>query len=89
MPYYYQQEMCKFAIDNGIIDVASIQELMKENERKKYLEKHSYKIWQGKNNIWYTYLPDDKKGRVQRQRTNQKDIEDLLPYLRAHAQLFF
>lgn len=87
MPYYYQQEMCKFAIDNGIIDVASIQILMKENERKQYLAIHPFKIWQGKNALWYTYLPDEKKGRVQRQRTNQKAIEDLvISYWKEHEK---
>lgn len=31
---------------------------------------------EGKDGKWYTYLPDQKKGRVLKKRTSQKDIED-------------
>lgn len=47
-------------------------------KRKELLEKHPYKIWKGKDGKWYTYLPDDKKGRVQRERNSQRGIEDVI-----------
>lgn len=37
-----------------------------------------FAIAEGKNKKWYTYLPDDQKGRVQSERTTQKAIESLV-----------
>ena len=58
---FSQKEMLQFALESGMIDESTIQEKMEMNERKKYLEKHPYKIWKGKDGKWYTYLPDKKK----------------------------
>ena len=56
-------------------------------KRKELLEKHPYKIWQGKDGKWYTYLPDDKKGRVLKKRTSQKAIEDdVIAYLKTELE---
>ena len=45
--------MLQFLIKNGKIDISDVQNSMEA--------KHPYKIWQGKDGEWYTYLPDDKK----------------------------
>ena len=56
-------------------------------KRKELLEKHPYKIWQGKDGKWYTYLPDDKKGRTLKKRTSQKAIEDdVISYLKTELE---
>lgn len=68
--------MLQFAIENGMIDESTIQEKMIMNERKKYLEKHPYKIWEGKDKKWYTYLPDGETGRKLKRLSSKKAIED-------------
>lgn len=42
------------------------------------MEKHPYKIWEGKDDKWYTYLPDEKKGRIQKERRTQTEIENVI-----------
>ncbi len=70
------KEILNFALQNGIIDVNTIQMQIEMKQRKKYLDMHKYNIWQGKNGMWYTYLPDEKKGRCLKKRKTQKDIEN-------------
>lgn len=70
--------MLQFALENGMIDESTIQEKMIMNERKKYLEKHPYKIWKGKDGKWYTYLPDKKKTRRQVKRSAKNDLENIV-----------
>lgn len=72
------KELLQFAIDSGMIDTNTIRKQIEMNEREKLLQKHTYDIWQGKNGKWYTYLPDDTKGRVQRERITRKEIDDLI-----------
>ena len=77
----------QFIIQSGIINFDDVQNSMEAMKRKELLEKHPYKIWQGKDGKWYTYLPDDKKGRILKKRTSQKDIEDdVIRYLKAEME---
>lgn len=70
-------EVLKQALADGIIDINTLSKQIEMNERKKYLNMHKYEIWQGeKDGKWYTYLPDDKKGRRLKKRTTRKSIED-------------
>lgn len=71
-------EILKYAVENGIIDLSNIQILIEVDKRKKYLEKHNYKIWQGKNGKWYTYLPDKENGRVQVKRNDRNSLENVI-----------
>lgn len=57
-------ELLKYAIENGMFDTAHVQEQMEMQKRNDLLEKHPYEIWRGKNDNWYTYLLDEKNGRV-------------------------
>lgn len=75
---FSQKEMLQFALESGMIDESTIQEKMEMNERKKYLEKHPYKIWKGKDGKWYTYLPDKKKTRRQVKRSIKNDLENII-----------
>jgi integrase len=70
-------ETLRYAIENGMIDLSSVQEAMEKKERERYLSLHPYEIWQGKNGKWYTYIPSEN-GRVQKQRSSQGDIENLI-----------
>lgn len=67
----------RFIIDSGMIDINDVQNSMEAMKRKELLEKHPYKIWQGQDGKWYTYLPD-KEGRKLKKRTTQKAIENIV-----------
>lgn len=72
------KELLNFAIQNGIIDINTIQKKFEMNERKKYLEMHEFKIWQGSDGKWRTYLPDKEKGRVLRKRNSLHELENII-----------
>lgn len=67
----------QYLADNGIIDLSSASELYEMEKRKEILQKHPYKIWQGKNGKWYTYLDERGKKRLKK-RTSQKAVEDCI-----------
>lgn len=71
-------DLLRFIIDNGMIDIDDVQNSMEAMKREEVLKKHPYKIWEGKDGKWYTYLPDEEKGRIQKERKNQKEIEDIV-----------
>ena len=61
-----------------MIDLGTIQKQIDMQKRKELLSTHPYAVWEGKNGKWYTYLPDDEKGRTLKKRSSQKGIEDLI-----------
>ncbi len=71
-------DILQYALSNGIINIEDVQEKIAMREREELLSKHPYKVWEGKNGKWYTYLPDEEKGRVQKERKSQKDINNLI-----------
>ena len=68
----------KYALEHGMINLSDVQEQIEMNKRKELLEKHPYKIWEGKDGKWYTYFPDEENGRVMRKRNSKKSLEDLI-----------
>ncbi len=68
----------KYAVDNGMINLSYVQEQIEMNKRKELLKKHPYKIWEGKDGKWRTYLPDVEKGRILKKRTTEKAIDDMI-----------
>lgn len=74
-------ELLRYALQNDMIDITSIEEQYKMNERIKYLDNHEYSIWEDKKGKFFcTYLPDQslKRGiRLVRKR-NLKDLEDVI-----------
>ena len=68
-------ETLQYALENGMIDLAYVQEQIEMNKRKELLEKHPYSIWEGKDGKWYTYLPDKGKGRLLKKRATKQKIE--------------
>lgn len=76
--YLMDNELLKYAIENGMIDISYVQEQIEMNKKKELLEKHPYKIWEGKDGKWYTYIPDKEKGRILKKRTTEKAIQDLV-----------
>ena len=58
-----QKELLDFAIDNDIINLATIQAQVDElmQEKSYYLSQHPYSIYLGSDGKWYTCLPDEEK----------------------------
>ena len=56
-------EVLKFAIENGMIDLSYIQDEIAMKKREELLKRHKWAISQGKDGYWRTYLPDEKNGR--------------------------
>lgn len=76
-----ENDLLHFANKNGMIDLSYVQEKMEMTKRKELLEKHPCKIWEGKNGCWYTYLPDNKGGRILKKRKSKSDLEnDIINY---------
>lgn len=68
-------DLLKYIEENGMIDLAYVQEQIEMKEREKLLSKHPYSISQGKDGKWRTYLPDEDKGRRMIKRNTKEDIE--------------
>lgn len=68
------------AINSGIIDLSDVQEKVDMTKRQKALNRHNYKIWEGKTGYWYTYLPDEEHQKKRRQikRKTKVDLEDAI-----------
>lgn len=70
-------EILNFALDNGIIDISTIQKQIEMNERNKFLEMHQSKIWQSTDGKWYTYVEDPSKAdRRLIKRSTRKALDD-------------
>ena len=67
-------EILKFLAQNGKLEALEFE--MKAMKRKEILKK--YHVWQGKNGLWYTYLPDKEKGRILKKRKTKESIEDAI-----------
>lgn len=44
-----ENDILRFIINSGIINLSDVQNGMEATKRKELLEKHPYKIWQGKD----------------------------------------
>lgn len=80
--------LLNFMIEKGIINYERIQIQFAMAQREELLKEHPYEIWEGKNGKWYTYLPDEEKGRVLKKRTTQTAIEDVvIKYIKEHKDV--
>lgn len=61
-----------------MLNLAYMQEEIQMHKRKELIEKHPYKIWENKSGIWFTYIPDKKKGRIRKERTSKNAIENVI-----------
>lgn len=65
--------------NNAIMDLESIEKLIEMRENKLYLQQHTGKVWQGKNEFWYTYyLPDNSEAIIFTIRWLNRDSEWLM-----------
>lgn len=78
MPEKNRNAVLQYAVDNEIINLAYVQEQVEMKKREELLKCHPYKIWDGKDGKWHTYLPDADKGRVPRKRNTKTEIEKVV-----------
>ena len=55
------EETLAFLEINGIIDLRDVENDMRKARKEKVLQEHPYKIYQGNDGRWRTYMPDDSK----------------------------
>ena len=65
-------EILKYALDNGMINLTYLQEQIDMKKRQDLLKQYPYAIWNGTDGNWHTYLPDKEKGRVHKKRKTKK-----------------
>ena len=73
-----KEDILNYALNNGMLDLALIQAQEQLRKRKEILNNHPYEIYQGKDQKWYTYLPDKTKGRLKKKRNSKEEIEALV-----------
>lgn len=71
-------ELLKYAIENGTINAALVQEKIEMQRRKELLEKHPFKIWEGSDGLWNTYLPDEDKGGIRKRKRTREELENFV-----------
>ena len=78
-------EILKYLEDNGKVDLSYVQDAIEMKKRQELLEKHPYKVTQGKDGYWRTYFPDDNKssGRRQVKKKERKDLEEKMALYRS------
>ena len=74
----FEEKRCQDIADELNMDVGDVRERMTKTERNRLLSLHPYRIYQGKDGNWYTYLPDRVKGRVFKKRKTKEDIENVV-----------
>ena len=74
------EDILVYLVQNGKIDLDSAEEDMKKSQMDKVLEQHPYKIYQGSDGKWYTYLTDESKNNKRRKivRNSLEDIKHAL-----------
>ena len=70
-------EILQFLHESGKVDLSYVQEEIEMQDRKKLLAMHPYKITQGKDGYWRTYIIDDEKRKLIKKK-NKNDIEDTI-----------
>lgn len=73
-----KEELLKFILESGTIDLAYVQEQMAMQKRKEILQGHKYSIWYSESEeAWYTTVPDytKKTGRKNIKRKKRDDLE--------------
>lgn len=74
------KELLNYAMENGMIDISTIQKTIEMNERKKYLEMHNHEVWKGKDGYFYTKVDDETKpgGRRMIKKSKREAVEDAI-----------
>lgn len=68
------------AIDGDILELAVMRRMYEMAKKEEYLKQHRFKVYQGKDGRWFTYVPDPRKetGRRQVVRHSKEKLEDAI-----------
>ena len=72
-----EYDILQYAADNGMLDIVCLQQEIEMKKRKEKIENYKYKIWQGSNKFWYTYIDRCGKKTLVKKK-DLTDIEDLI-----------
>lgn len=77
---YNENELLHEANTVGIIDIDDVRTKLEMKNRQEILKSHEYKIWQGNNGLWYTYLPDTTKKNNRRliKRKTEEELDTVI-----------
>ena len=79
MSDYSEHDVLQFLITNGKIDLAStLHEYELARKQETIQRYHDFKIWQGHNGNYYTYVKDELKGRKLVKKKTLEALEDYL-----------
>ena len=69
--------LLKKLISSGIMNLSDTEEIISMIERKEILERHQYKVYEGSDGLWHTYLPDSTKTTKRRhiKRRTKNEVE--------------
>lgn len=71
----------QYAIENGIINIAYVQDQIKMKKRQDILDKHNYKIWESSDGRWATKVKkEDGKLKLVKKSSKEKLEEFLISY---------
>ena len=80
-----RDEILNFAVLNGIIDLPHLQAQVEMKKNEDILKKHPYSIWEGKNQKWYTYLPDGDGRKLVKRSTEEAIKKAIIQYYKENA----
>lgn len=66
------------ALEYDILDLDKIRVALDMQKKYELLSMHPYKIYQGKDGKFYTYLSDEKKGRIFKKKNTREEIEKVV-----------
>lgn len=75
---YSKEEALQYALQSGILNADEIFMSVEKMRRNEILSNHPFSVWQNKEGLWLTYLPDADKGRVFRKRKSREEIENVI-----------
>lgn len=78
LQYGQSNDILRFIIESGKIDINDVQNSMEAMKRKELLEQHPYKIWQGKDGEWYTKLIAEDGTKKLRHRKTRNELENVI-----------
>ena len=72
------RDLLQYALEHDMISMSYIQEQVNMNKRKEILEKHPYKIWEGKDGKWRTYILDENGKRILKKLSTKKAVQNII-----------
>lgn len=76
--FFSTNAVLQYAVEHNMLDIKDIRRDVEMRKRESYIRMHPYRIWEGKDGRWRTYLPDKEKGRKLVKRSTEKDVKDIV-----------